>query len=295
MDVKLEPGTYTLAVSGGVDSVVLLDLLSKLPGLKLVVAHYDHGIRPDSYQDRQLVELLARQYDLPFYYEAGRLGPKASEALAREKRYKFLYSVQRKTGSAAIVTAHHQDDLIETALLNLLRGTGRHGLSSLRATEQLRRPLLDKTKSQITAYALQRNLTWREDSTNQNDIYLRNYIRHKLVPKLSPPARQQLLSVISAAAKSNLEIDHLLKLLLTEHTSDGRLDRAWFISLPHDLAREILLTWLKQSGVANIDRPLIERTTVLIKTLPHGKLIDVNAEYQLKVEAQTLALLVRER
>jgi tRNA(Ile)-lysidine synthetase-like protein len=295
MDIKLEPGAYILAISGGVDSVVLLDLISRLTDLKLVVAHYDHGIRPDSDQDQLFVASLADHYGLPFYSDEGKLGPKASEALARAKRYEFLRQVRRQTGADAIVTAHHQDDLIETAILNLLRGTGRRGLSSLRSTDDIRRPLLATTKNDLIAYARQHQLVWREDPTNQDDAYLRNYVRHQIITKLSLQDRQQLLKNLDRAAKSNPEIDRMLGLLLADHSRAGKLDRTWFINLPHDLARELLLAWLRQLGVLNIDRRQIERITILIKTLQHGKLIDVNAGYQLKVEAQTLALMLRER
>src|SRR5690348_2939142 len=125
MNVLLpKPGNYVVAVSGGVDSVVLLDILSKQPGLKLTIAHFDHGIRNDSYKDRQFVEGLAKKYQLLFVYKEGSLG-KASEAKAREARYEFLRKAQKDSGSQAIITAHHQDDLLETAILNMLRDSSR--------------------------------------------------------------------------------------------------------------------------------------------------------------------------
>src|SRR5438445_4950610 len=121
MDVLIpKPGSYAVAVSGGVDSVVLLDILAKRDDLELAVAHFDHGIREDSVEDRHFVEGLAKNYGLPFIYEEGSLGPKSSEAEAREARYKFLRQAQKKAGAKAIITAHHQDDLLETAILNML-------------------------------------------------------------------------------------------------------------------------------------------------------------------------------
>ena len=146
MKLELEPGVYVVAVSGGVDSMVLLDLLRRQKDLKLVVAHLDHGIRSDSDLDRQLVQQVASKHGLAFVYNTAQLGPGASEALARKARYNFLRRVQLATNATAIVTAHHQDDLIETAILNLLRGTGRKGLSSLGDDKHLRRPLLHVSK-----------------------------------------------------------------------------------------------------------------------------------------------------
>src|SRR5438132_889977 len=127
MDIALEPGTYIVAVSGGVDSMVLLDLLRTKPELKLIVAHYDHGMRPNSTADRQLVQAVSKHHGLTFIYDQGKLG-NASEATARRARYDFLHQVREASQARAIITAHHQDDLLETAILNILRGTGRRGL-----------------------------------------------------------------------------------------------------------------------------------------------------------------------
>src|SRR5665213_1651974 len=112
MNVVLpKPGSYVVAVSGGVDSMALLNVLKgesrRGGGWKLVVAHLDHGIRPESAEDRRLVQATARDYKLPFVYHEGRLGAGASEAAAREARYSFLRSVQKASDAVAIVTAHH--------------------------------------------------------------------------------------------------------------------------------------------------------------------------------------------
>lgn len=110
--IRLEPGHYVVAVSGGVDSMALLDMLArryphKGSDVRFTIAHFDHGIREDSHQDRQLVHETARQLHLPFVFEEGRLGPEASEAAAREARYNFLRKVQKHAGARGIITAHH--------------------------------------------------------------------------------------------------------------------------------------------------------------------------------------------
>lgn len=295
MKVELGAGKYVLAVSGGVDSVVLLDVLSKLPNVELVVAHYDHGIRADSALDQQLVERLAKQYKLKFFAKAGKLGSKTSEALARDKRYEFLRSIKEQVGAEAIVTAHHQDDVIETAVLNQLRGTGRRGLSSLKNTDEIIRPLLTVPKQDLIAYAVEHNLQWREDSTNADERYLRNYVRHQITPKLSKQARAQLLANLQKAAEQNKIIDELLQEATRQHTTANELDRQWFISLPHSVAKEVLLAWLRQEDIRQLDRKQVEKLVTLAKTLPRGKLIDVDAGFQLKVTTDKLALVPRER
>jgi tRNA(Ile)-lysidine synthetase-like protein len=106
--MHLSDGRYVVAVSGGVDSVALLDILRQQTGLELIVAHFDHGIRKDSCQDRLLVEQLAKRYGLTFVYEEAKLGPRTSEETARRARYAFLNKVMREHQAVAIVTAHHQ-------------------------------------------------------------------------------------------------------------------------------------------------------------------------------------------
>ncbi len=108
-------------------------------------------------------------------------------------RYDFLEEVRRHYNAQAIITAHHQDDVIETALLNLLRGTGRKGLSSLRSSDTIIRPLLAIPKQVIREYAETNTIEWHEDSTNKDDRYLRNFVRHQMVPRLTVSQKEYLL------------------------------------------------------------------------------------------------------
>lgn len=158
-----KPGKYVVAVSGGVDSMALLDLLQAHGDYELVVAHLDHGIRSDSGEDRQLVEQAAEAVGLPFFYKEAKLGAGTSEAAARKVRYAFLNKIKTKQGAAAIITAHHQNDVLETAIINIIRGTGRKGLTSLGSNEIVR-PLLNVSKAALIQYAKKHNLQWREDS-----------------------------------------------------------------------------------------------------------------------------------
>src|SRR6266853_431997 len=118
-----KPGVALVAVSGGADSVALLDLLRDVAsalGLPLVVAHADHGIQAASRSVGQAVRALAEQYDLPFELGELGLGPGASETLARRARYAWLRDMQRRRSARYLVTAHHRDDQVETVLLRVL-------------------------------------------------------------------------------------------------------------------------------------------------------------------------------
>lgn len=293
--LSVDPGTYVVAVSGGVDSVVLLHLLQQLPGLKLAVAHFDHGIREESGDDRLFVQTLAAQYRLPFVYKEGNLGPSVSEATAREARYDFLRKVMKAADATAIITAHHEDDLLETAILNILRGTGRKGLSSLKSTNDIIRPLLSVPKQDLIAYAKDQGLTWHEDSTNASTVYLRNYIRHKLMPHFDASSRRQLRQLIDSTAGTNAEIDTILADRLSLQPSSDMLNRHEFIQLPHEISKELIAAWLRAHEIRTFDRKAIERITAAAKTYLPGKAIDIDAEHVILVKKGILALASRER
>ncbi len=286
MDVTLKDGKYVVAVSGGVDSVVLLDVLSKIPNLQLIVAHFDHGMREGSVEDRKFVANLARKYRLPFEFGEGKLGPDASEEIARKVRYLFLYDTREKYGAKAVITAHHQDDAIETVILNLLRGTGRKGLSSLQNKGTLLRPLLDWTKEDIKAYAKKQKLSWREDPTNVDTRFTRNNIRHNIMPKLSVAQRKKFVDLIKRAGDTNQEIDQLVMANLPK----GDLDRKWFIMLPHAVACETIATWLRTQGIRDFDRKIIDRLVRDAKNLQPGRYSTINKNYMLYITKEMFSI-----
>ncbi len=291
MKIAIRPGKYVVAVSGGVDSMTLLHALVQLAGhegfeLELIVAHFDHGIREDSHDDQRLVAGTARRYGLPYIYEQGQLGPGASEARAREARYAFLRRVKAEQGADAIVTAHHQDDVLETAIINMIRGTGSRGLSSLRSAGEVVRPLLDITKAELLQYAAVHNVLWREDSTNSNERYLRNYVRRQLVPRLSTEGKQAFLHAITHAAALNETIDNAL----APHISGAEINRRWLVQLPHAVSREVMAAWLRRHGAA-FDRKAVERLVVFAKTARPGKVASVDASHQLNASKECVVIV----
>ena len=289
MELRVQPGKYVVAVSGGVDSMVLLDVLSNEPDAELIVAHFDHGIRVDSAEDRKLVQEVAAKHSLPFFYEEGMLGAGASEAEARDARYNFLELIRKQEGAAAIITAHHLDDLIETMILNLLRGTGRKGLTALSNRPAVLRPLIGTPKAALADYAVRHQLSWREDSTNADDRYARNYIRHQLIPRLGPEAKSRLSELAAETQRTNTELDQVLAEMLLP-MAPGQLDRRIFIQLPHTASKELLASWLRKNGIAQFDASLIERVTVAAKTQAPGAIINLIGGADLRVAKHMLAL-----
>ncbi|MBI1857473.1 tRNA lysidine(34) synthetase TilS [Candidatus Saccharibacteria bacterium] len=295
MEITIESGKYVIAVSGGIDSMVLLDLLSGQSDLRLVVAHYDHGIRTDSPLDRQLVQEVARKSGLVFVYDEGHLGSGTSEAVARKARYDFLHQTRKASGARAIITAHHKDDMLETAILNIIRGTGRKGLSSLKSTDVIVRPLLHLSKQQLKDYANTQGLKWHEDSTNEDTRYFRNYVRHRVLDKFSAKDKDDLSGLIGRVGELNEEIDYLLMNHLHMQPALDKLDRYWFTMLPHQVAREVMATWLRRHNVKDISTKMLDRLIVAAKTLQIDQKTDVDATHVLSIQKATIALLPRER
>lgn len=290
---KLAPGKYVVAVSGGVDSMVLLDMVRRQPGVQIIVAHADHGVRPDSQVDEQLVETYAAKHAIPLVTTRLELGPHPTEAHARRQRYEFLQHCCRKFGAGKILTAHHQDDLIETAMIAIIRGTGWRGLAPFAGRQRtIVRPLLSLTKNDIIAYARRHKITWREDSTNRDERYLRNYVRHTLVPLLDQKSaswRESFLQHIRSQQEVRKKVEPLLTKWLDIYAqSTGRklsLPRYHIIMAPRPLAYEYLQQAFRQHAGNSFERPLAESAVLFTKVAKPRKLMELNQNWQLRAES----------
>lgn len=180
-----------LAVSGGLDSVVLTHLMRQA-GFAYGIAHVNFQLRGDeSIRDELFVQTLAEQQSVPFYLQRfdtltiARQKGLSTQLAARTLRYEWFERLRTDQGYTYILTAHHLNDSLETVLLNLVRGTGLAGFRGIPAqTPTLVRPLLGFSREQLAAYAAEQGLTWVEDSSNQKDAYRRNRLRHQVVPVL---------------------------------------------------------------------------------------------------------------
>lgn len=252
--------TRVIAVSGGVDSVALLHMLSRqFPDERLIVAHFDHGIREDSASDALFVEKLAKKYNYEFVMKREELGAHASEERARQRRYIFLHGVANDHG-ATLVTAHHLDDLVETIAINFTRGTGWRGLTPFNTS--IERPLLHLSKAEVIAYAVEAGLQWREDSTNAQDIYLRNRLRQKT--KQLPESTKRELHALHAQQKQlRAEIRREVVVLIG---AGPRYERYLITNAAEPVATECLRYITK----GKLTRPQLARLLHAIKTAKPG-------------------------
>jgi len=234
---------YILAISGGVDSSVLLDMVAKkqMKNLSLediVIAHFDHGIREESVDDAEFVKKLANEYKFKFVLGREELGKNASEKIARKARYSFLRSIS-KHREYYLVTAHHQDDLLETILMNILRGTGWRGLSPM-WSKDIMRPLLEYSKADLIEYAIKNKLEWVEDETNYSSKYFRNRVRDVLYV-MDPKLRQKMIKLYNKQKNIRKEIEDILNDLSV--SPNLHIEKKQIEELPDKLAIEILRKW----------------------------------------------------
>lgn len=265
----------------------LLYLLAGRPGVELIAAHFNHGIREAALADEEFVRQAASRLGLAF--EAGQavLGRGASEEAARQARYDFLFHIQQKYQADAVITAHHQDDMIETALINLLRGTGRKGLVAISHNPKVLRPLLNYPKRSILEYAQSNGLEWREDETNNDEGYLRNYVRRHIMDKLGADQREQMVKNIDKVAKKDKSIDGLIANISHTISNEGLIDRAGFSALPVNLGEELVIFWLRQNKVRQFDQKTVNRLGIALRTAQANTVCSVQGDITLLLSQKT--------
>lgn len=282
------------ACSGGTDSLVLLDVLVRLQaegGPRIVCAHVEHGIRgEESRTDARFVEAFCADRGVPFTCGAvdvlayAREHRRSIETAARICRYDFLHRARSAYGCICIATAHHADDLAETVLMRILRGTGPAGLGAMRVRDGvLLRPLLAVARAEIEAYAAEHGLTPRHDATNDLLDAVRNRIRHRLLPALRADYNPSVGAALTRLGMLAAEEDEFLSALAAEAfaQADGAegLSQAVLRGLHPALQRRVLrLYWKRETNDAKdfsylheeCLRTLIEAEGTARRDLPHG-------------------------
>ncbi len=293
------PGdTVVVAVSGGADSVALLDILASLGELRLnlVVAHLNHLLRgAEADADEEFVRRLAESYGLPVEVRRADVREKAAregrslEDAGRIARYAFLDALAASHEARVVALAHHADDQAETVLLRLLRGAGGSGLCAMTPMSAGRyvRPLLNVTRGEIEAYLRKRGIAWRTDSSNDDTDFLRNRIRHELIPLLStynPAISERLAATAHALAADEEFLETATTTAFARHGRKGaegvtlsvagllaeprairlRLFRRAILLVKGDLAR------ISFRHLQELDRLLFSSRPHLALTLPDG-------------------------
>lgn len=282
-----------LAVSGGVDSVVLLDIFNKLKNkydLNLYVLHYNHKWRKTSSVDTKLVRNYCQKNKIKFLYEESKENIIKNEEHARNQRYSFFKDCAKKHDLKFICTAHHKDDHVETILFRLARGTGPKGLfpikelSNLSNKTKLCRPFLQISKEQIYLYAKKNKLIYIDDETNNNLKYKRNLIRAKVLPNLKMINKEYLNNILACSNlvySQNVALDgYFSKLVKNLSTSIKPISlyRNKFLKLD-EYTQKAFIYWFL--GFYKI-KGSVSKINVLSKIIKDKGKIDLSKEYALE-------------
>ena len=280
--------SMTVALSGGIDSVVLLHLMHSLQkqySFKLNATHVHHGLSKNADKWVKFCEKLCTKLSVPLDVYYVKLPQKKSLGIEGEAR-RLRYEKLLKTKTDLIVLAHHEDDQAETFLLQLIRGAGVKGLSSMAhfdAIKKLWRPLLNQSKSDIESYAKQHKLKWIEDESNQNNDFDRNFIRSKVLSIL----KNRFNHVIKAVSRSSAHLaeaqnllDDLAKLDLKSYLKSNdykyKLQVETLNKLSLSRAKNVLRYWLEMNGQLMPSKDLLGE---LLRQVLHAK-----KDAELKIE-----------
>jgi tRNA(Ile)-lysidine synthase len=270
-----------IGVSGGRDSVVLLNWLLSLGYRKLIVCHLDHKLRGKAGRsDAAFVRRLARRNKLECEIESAQVKALAArsrqsmETAGRTARYEFFARVARRRRCRTLFLAHHADDLVETFLLNLFRGAGPVGFGGMRAVAarkvagvelQIVRPLLGVWRKEIDACVKAHRLEFRDDASNETLAPVRNRVRHRIIPYIEKQLGRKIRAALwRAAALAADETEWLSGLVDFTQTEGRELSVKKLRAQPRALQRRSIQQWLHSCGVPDLDFETIERVRALL-------------------------------
>lgn len=290
LDLGPTPVRLIAAVSGGPDSVALLDLLAGVSGelaLELVVAHVDHGIHPESARVAEMVRALADRYGLAFAMRTLALGAEASETTARAARYEALEAMRAEAGAVFIVTAHHADDQAETVLMRVLGGTGPAGLAGMAARRgTILRPLLPFSRNELARHVQSAGAHLWEDPSNQHPRHLRAWLRTEILPALErrlPDVPRRLNRVAAGAAADRAGWNELLDLLPGLEVRTGRSGVSCALEplevCGNNLAECLILALARRAGIL-LGPKRAKRVLALVRLGESGTWVPLGGEWK---------------
>lgn len=287
-----------LAVSGGIDSMVMLDMIYRFFDYSphdIIIAHFDHGTRPSSADDADFVQRKAEEYGVQLRTERAELGTGVAEEVARKARYEFFARVQAEADGATLFTAHHLCDLVESVAINCVRGTGWRGLAVL-GRKGARRPFLDREsapaalrelipldKTAIRRYAANYDISFREDPSNSSDEYLRNRIRHEMnnSPRFGRAEMLEIYELWRKQWRLRTEIESLLTEIMAENP-EKQWPREWWRKLDEKCGLELLKAVVERGGIG-ATRPQLERFRQAILDYAPGKYFNLGEDKLVKI------------
>ncbi|MBQ8894412.1 MAG: tRNA lysidine(34) synthetase TilS [Clostridia bacterium] len=274
----------TVALSGGMDSVVLLYLLKELPGRNFILqaAHVNHGLREAAGRDQQFCRELCEKWQIPLQIFQGDAAAYAKshgmsiEEGARALRYGFLDPLAGE--NSFVATAHHREDQLETFFINLYRGSGSRGLSGIKPRRgNYLRPLLELEKQAITAFAQEHRLAYVTDETNGDTAYLRNFLRHEVLPLLQSREEGNFAAGLAAAMQNLRAEDEALDFWAEQISAD---DAETLAALPDAVLKRVL----DRMNGASLDRLHFHEIAALIRRRPSSGQLQIAGDRFFRLE-----------
>lgn len=270
---EMPQGRCLAGISGGADSTALLILLAEERDRGTVfpeAVHVNHGLRGDeSDGDEAFCRNLCEELRIPLHVMRAELHGRNDENACRKERFRCFRDVMDATGIRKLVLAHNRDDLAETFLMRLLRGAGTEGLSCMSGRDEredytLYRPLLKAGRDEIRQALQQEGTEWREDSLNSSDSYLRNKVRHRLIPlmeEMCSGAAGRIARTAEIVTGENRLLQEYARQFLEEHSTAKRIDTGALQDVPESLRDRILRAWWKANVPEREEHALNARQT----------------------------------
>lgn len=295
IDQNYSRKTYLLAISGGSDSVCLFHVLKSL-GINFQIAHCNFNLRgEESDGDEEFVRSLSKDYTLSGYFTSFQTTSFAKEnklsiqEAARKLRYNWFDELRIQNNIDYIITAHHQDDLIETILINLTRGTGLSGLKGIPIqTGKVIRPMLHATKGDVNSYISDLNINYRQDSSNDSLKYSRNYLRHKIIPALENVHQNAKKGVLSTMQNISSADEYLKEKLKEDTARYVQLGGVIRVKEVNNLSSYFIYTVLTQYGFSK------SQTDSIIKSSQKGAVFYSKDYSLIKDEGELLIKKIQE-
>ena len=284
--------TIVVGVSGGIDSMVLLSVLHTL-GYKLVIAHVNHNVRSESDDELIFVKEYAEKLNIPF--ESTKLAKITGTNFqdeARHLRYEFFFEVAKKYSATKIATAHHLDDLLETVLMRISRGSNIYGYGGIKPIihygyTAIIRPLLCVTRQEINKYHTDNNIPFMEDNSNSKDKYTRNRYRHNIVPQLvleNPGIYQNILKYSKQLFQA---FDYIRKQSIDLYVkNNGEIINEEFAILEEALKLDYISYMLEQKQIPCSYNKIMQIRNMILNDTPNGY-IEVSKNYVFKKKYNT--------
>ena len=312
MQLIKENDTVVIGLSGGIDSMVMCDallLFKREVPFRILAAHLDHRLREESAEDAFFVAAYCDKNNIPLYTASADVFTEAKEAkvsiesAARYIRHGFFKNILSEHTGAKLAVAHHMNDMAETILMRLIRGSSLDGLSPMPAKDEyIIRPLMCLTREEVVKYAKSREINWREDKSNKDTKYTRNFIRHELIPAIEKNINPSVIQTLCNQSRSYKEDSELINDLASDAVYKAKKSENGIMMYDEDFM--YLHPSIRKRAIKRLFAKLGKKTDLYEKNLTAvdalftkrrtGATIEIPGEYEARAMVMGVELIKKE-